>query len=332
MKNFRGFFAGIIAASSFGMIPLFSVPLLKEGGYSIETVLSYRHIVAALLVALLYIVKFRESFKINLKEFLSLFLCGLCYYFSAALLFSGYQTMTTGLATTLHFLYPVFVTLIMHFFFKQRISPFTIIAIILALTGVSMLCLVGKSTSASILGFILVILSGLAYAIYIVIINNITCLRTMNNLKLTFYTMVFCGLIFIAKGSVLGSLKPITGSSNYIYLLLLALVPTLVSNIALVKAIKLIGSTLTSVLGAMEPLVAIILGIIAFNEEFTLAIGIGIFLIIAAVCIIISSPLLDKNISLRLTGFKIRMKKSIMKYNKKNKTVRLYSLVFLLFN
>ena len=68
---------------------------------------------------------------------------------------------------------------------------------------------------------------------------------------------------------------------------LAALIPTVVSNLALVRAVKSIGSTLTSVLGAMEPVTAVCVGIFLFGEAFTTSIGVGIALIIVAVMVII---------------------------------------------
>ena len=68
---------------------------------------------------------------------------------------------------------------------------------------------------------------------------------------------------------------------------MLALIPTVVSNLALVRAVKSIGSTLTSVLGAMEPVTAVCVGIFLFGEAFTTSIGVGIALIIVAVMVII---------------------------------------------
>ncbi|PID88586.1 MAG: EamA family transporter [Bacteroidia bacterium] len=298
MGKLKGFFWGLLSSSSFGMIPLFTLPLMAAG-FTTACILLYRHVFAALILAIMLLIK-GEDLKLNIKELCSVILCGVLYFFSAFLLFNGYKEMTTGLATTLHFLYPVFVALIMGLFFKQKVSPFTMIAIALALTGIFLLCRINSSSTVSLLGIIFVVLSGLAYAIYIVAINNIKVLREMNNLKLTFYTMSFCACILLGQGLYLSEIELLKEATHWINALLLALVPTLVSNIALIRAIKSIGSTLSSVLGAMEPLVAILIGIFVFKESFNLQIGIGISLILLAVILIILSPLLDDNIKKRI--------------------------------
>ncbi len=301
MEKFKGFFWGLLSSSSFGMIPLFTLTLLAVG-YSTSCILLYRHIFAALILMIMLLIK-KESLRLNKKELLSVLLCGVLYYFSAFLLFNGYKIMNTGLATTLHFLYPIFVALIMGLFFKQKVSPFTITAIALALTGIFLLCRISSNTTISLTGIILVILSGLAYALYIIAVNNISVLREMNNFKLTFYTMLFCACILFAKGLYHSEFELLREPMHWTNALLLALVPTLVSNLALIRAIKSIGSTLSSVLGAMEPMVAILIGIFVFGESFNLKIALGIGLILLAVILIIISPLLDENIKKRLERF-----------------------------
>ncbi len=135
--NFRGFLAGMASSATFGMLPLFTVPVMAVG-LSVNNILCYRMFIVSIAMAILMLIK-RIPFHISLKALGWCMVLGLCYYGSATLLFQGYATMSTGVATTLHFLYPVFVTLIMAFVFKQRTSPFTIVAIILALTGICLL-------------------------------------------------------------------------------------------------------------------------------------------------------------------------------------------------
>ena len=212
--------------------------------------------------------------------------------------------MSSGMATTLHFLYPIGTTLIMAIVFHQRTSIYTVIAIALGLSGVALLSLrggVGQTTS--VVGVLLVLLSGFSYAIYLVTVNNVRRLREMDNLKLTFYAIFFSGVFFLADSLLTGGLQPIPSRGVMVNLLLLALLPTLISNLALVRAIKSIGSTLTSVLGAMEPLTAIVMGVLFLGEQVSSVMLLGVVLILSAVTIIVLSPLLDKNIADRLKRF-----------------------------
>ncbi len=308
MNKFKGFFAGLLSSASFGLIPLFALPLLKAELMP-SCILFYRHIFAGLLIALMLLYK-KLSFKISGREVGMLMLCGLLYYCSAFLLFTSYRLMSTGLATTLHFLYPVFVALIMGLFFKQKVSPFTMIAIVLALLGISLLSQIGSEVQLNLWAVIIAIASGLAYALYIVLVNNVAVLREMNNMKLTFYTMSFCTCLLLGQTLIYGEMQLLSNASEWSNVLLLAIIPTLVSNLALIRAIKLIGSTLTSVLGAMEPVVAMLVGIFVFGEAFTDKMGFGVSLILLAVLLIILSPLLDQNIKQRLERFAQNKSKS----------------------
>ena len=300
MNKFKGFLFGMTASSTFGLLPLFTLPIMSEG-LTTNSILCYRMLFASVLVAVLMQVR-KIAFRTNLRELLWCAFLGFFYYGSASLLFQAYGTMSSGMATTLHFLYPVGVTLIMALVFKQRPSPFTILAIILGLSGVALLSLKegGDSSSASLVGILLVLLSGLSYAAYLVTMNNVRRVRESNNLKLTLYVLIFSALFFLLDTSLSGGLQMIPSGRALTNLLLLAFLPTLVSNLALVRAVKSIGSTLTSVLGAMEPLTAIVIGVVVFGEEVTGPMALGILLILLSVTIIVLSPLLDKNIADRL--------------------------------
>ena len=299
MNKFKGFLYGIVASSTFGLLPLFTLPVMGEG-LTTFSILSYRMLFASILVAVLMLIG-RVSFSTNLKELRWFAVLGFLYYGSAALLFQAYGGMASGLATTLHFMYPVSVTVIMALVYKQRPSLVTIGAIILSLIGVALLCLRESSTGvSSLLSVFLVLLSGVCYAVYLVLVSMVRRINQQNSQKLTFYVLMFSGAFFMLSTLQGGGLQIIPNASAGINLLLMATLPTLLSNLALVRSVKNIGSTLTSVLGAMEPLTAIIVGILVFDESLRGLMVVGIILILVSVSLIVLSPLLDKRIAERL--------------------------------
>ena len=299
MNKFKGFLYGIVASSTFGLLPLFTLPVMGEG-LTTFSILSYRMLFASILVAVLMLIG-RVSFATNLKELRWFAVLGFLYYGSAALLFQAYGGMASGLATTLHFMYPVSVTVIMALVYKQRPSVVTICAIILSLIGVALLCLRESSTGvSSLLSVFLVLLSGVCYAVYLVLVSTVRRINQQNSQKLTFYVLMFSGAFFMLSTLQGGGLQIIPSASAGINLLLMATLPTLLSNLALVRSVKNIGSTLTSVLGAMEPLTAIIVGILVFDESLRGLMIVGIILILVSVSLIVLSPLLDKRIAERL--------------------------------
>ena len=218
-------------------------------------------------------------------------LLGLLYTGSAMFLFWGYGFMGAGVATTLHFTYPVFVTLLMLVLFREKASWVTWVAILLAIYGVSELEL-----SADATGVIIVLLSAVCYAGYIVAVNK-SRLRDMSGRKLAFYVFIVSTVLFAIKALTNQGIQPVPDAVSIGNLFLLAVVPTVISNITLVLAVQNIGGTMTSVLGAMETVTAVCIGALIFGEEFTMQEGWGIFLILVAVTLIVLTRTIQKSLS-----------------------------------
>lgn len=196
--------------------------------------------------------------------------------------------MSAGIATTLHFTYPVFVTLIMLLVFRERTSWITLTAIALAILGVARLSIDEGEIRLSALGVFIVLLSALGYALYISTVNK-SRVKGMTGRKLTFYVFVVSTILFAIKAGTNEGIQAIPDLASWLNLILLAVVPTVISNITLVLAVHHIGGTLTSVLGAVEPITAVCVGVWVFNEPFTPNLAAGILLIIIAVTLIILS-------------------------------------------
>ena len=282
MNKVNGFLYGLLSSASFGLIPLFTIPAMQQG-MGFWSILLYRFLFAMLALAGILLLD-KQPFRIRRKEILPLLLLACLYDSSAVFLFWGYQFMSSGVATTLHFMYPVLTTLIMMLFFKEKKSGWRIAAIASAVAGVYFLSGTGSVTWS---GIFIVLLSALGYALYLVTVSQLKNLE-MKGLKMTFYVFLFGGILLFTGTEISGiGLQAIPDRTTLGNLVMLALVPTVISNLALVRAIKNIGSTLTSVLGAMEPVTAVCVGIAIFGEPFTRSIALGILLIISAVTVII---------------------------------------------
>lgn len=296
MSSMKGFLYGIASSATFGLIPLFTLPLMSKG-MVFDSILFYRFLIASFAIGILLIIR-KETFLLSRKEIPILALLGCLYAGSALFLFWGYNYLSSGIATTIHFLYPVFVTLIMISIFHEKKSFWTIFAVLLAFSGVALLSLGDGETQLSIKGIFIVIISSVSYALYITGVNK-SSVHTMKGLKITFYVLLFGAILFFCMAQLKGNFQWIPDSPSLFNILSLAIVPTVISNLTLVNAVKYIGSTLTSVLGAMEPLTAVCTGIIVFHEPLTTNLAIGIICIISAVSIIILSKQLNK-ITIRL--------------------------------
>ena len=261
---------------------------LYNDGFNTDSVLFYRYALAIVFIGILMLLQ-GESFKINRKETLQLLFMGILMSISSISLFESYNYIDVSIASTLLFVYPALVTIIMMLFYKERPS----ISIILALLGVGLgITLLNKgevSSSQNIFGVSIVILSSLTYAIYIVMTQKSSTLRNLSSLKLSFYALTFGILLFVARMICGNELYPLTNMSHYGYVITLALFPTLISLTAMAKAIKYVGPTPTAIMGALEPVTAVILGIIILGERPSIWAYIGMIIIVASITLIITS-------------------------------------------
>lgn len=284
MNKLNGFLYGIISSASFGLIPLFAIPAMQHG-MDFMNVITYRFLFATIALAILLKVR-KVSFAIEKSDLPTLLLLSVFYIVSSVFLLWGYKFMPSGIATTIHFMYPVITTLVMMLLFHEKNSLSRTLAILMAIAGVYALSYTDSQGEINLVGIIIVLLSAVGYALYLVTVGQRKN-KELKGLRLTFYVFFFSTLMLITGMLTTGNLHSIPDIPTFGNLLLLAIIPTIVSNLTLIEAIKYIGATQTSVLGAMEPVTAVIVGITVFGEAFTLPIAIGIVLIIAAVTIII---------------------------------------------
>ena len=293
----KGYILGSIAAASYGMNPLFALPLYKAG-MDPDSVLFFRYLFAIPLLGIMIKARGR-SFKIQRKETFPLIIMGLLVALSSLTLFLSYNYMAAGIASTLLFVYPIMVALIMAMVFKEKLALQTIVCMLLALGGIGLLYKSEDGSTLSLIGTLLVFASSLSYAIYIVGINQ-TSLKNVATLKVTFYVLLFGLSLFVARLLYSGVLN--TPDQWYLWanLLALAVFPTAISFLCSTGAIQYIGSTPTAILGALEPVTAIFFGIAVFGESLTVRESFGLVMIIVAVTFVIAGG----NITSQLVRFR----------------------------
>ena len=293
----KGFILGAIAAASYGMNPLFTLPLYSAG-MSVDTVLFYRYSLAVIVLGIM--MKFqKQSFAIKRVDVLPLCIMGLLFAFSSLFLFMSYNYMDAGIASTILFVYPVLVAIIMAVVFKEKVSPITMFSIALAFVGISMLCKSPGGQTLSLVGITFVFLSSLSYAIYIVGVNR-SSLKDMPIAKLTFYVLLFGLSVYVVRLQFCTELQVIPTPMLWINAVSLAVFPTVISLVTMTKALHYIGSTPTAILGALEPVTALFSGVLVFGEQLTPRIILGILMVITAVTLIIGGKSLLKKRKIRV--------------------------------
>ena len=284
MKH-KGIICGILAAVCYGTNPFGALPLYEEG-VNTASVLFYRFFMAVMMLAVMLIVQ-RISFSVSKGELKVLGSLGMLFAASSITYYQSFHFMDAGIASTILFVYPVMVAVIMASFFREKVTASTITSIILALVGIGLLYKGDAGISLSIMGVLLVMVSSLTYAVYIVIVNQ-SSIR-MSSLKLTFYVLLICMLCLLAYSFTSPDLHLMLPPSPraWFFACWLGLVPTVLSLIFMTIAVHEVGATPTAIMGALEPLTAVAIGVLVFDESLTFRLAVGIVLILSAVLLIV---------------------------------------------
>ena len=322
----KGFFFGILAAVSYGVNPL-GAKYLYEEGMNVESVLFYRYGLAALIIGVIMAVKIMmhrkaastgsatesiETFKVSKGELSTLTALGLLFVISSLTLYCSFLYMDSGVACSLLFVYPVMTAVLMAMLYGEKITKATAAAIALSLIGVLLLYKGDGETVLSTVGVLLVMASALSYALYIIVVNRASAPESeleashnrfskylphrasihrleMSAMKLSFYVLIVCALsiVLFSFTSPERHIMPLVTGHEWGYSLMLAIVPTVFSLVSMGIAVRIIGSTPTAIMGALEPLTAVVIGLTVFHEALTVNLAVGILLILAAVVIII---------------------------------------------
>ncbi|MCQ2959875.1 MAG: DMT family transporter [Bacteroidales bacterium] len=284
-SKIQGTICGMLAAICYGMNPLGALFLYADG-YNVNTVLFYRYSLAVLILAVILLLK-RESFRLNAFEFKIVAVLGCLFAASSLTFYNSFKLMDAGISCTMLFAYPIMVAVIMAVCYKEKIHWQTVVSVTLAVIGISLLYKGDGSATISFLGTVFVMISALTYAVYIVVINRSQI--KMSSYKMTFYVLLFCSSIVSVYSLFSQNLhiQMLSSVRALGFAVLLAVVPTLLSLVLMAVAVKKIGSTPTAIMGALEPITAVIVGVVVFDEAFTLTLAVGIILILSAVFLIV---------------------------------------------
>lgn len=285
----NGLFYAAVSSASFGFSPLFSLSLIAAGLSNFD-VLSYRWLTAA-IVLVIYAACKKKSLRINsYEEAWKIFLLSALRSITSISLLIGYANIASGISSTINFMYPVIVALCMMILFGEDRAWINVFAIALSIFGVYLmasgegLMVEGGNTA---LGLACSLISAFSFAAYYIVMKKIKADK-IEAVKFTTWMMLMSAMYFIACGFIAdGSITIVTDGRSWMNILGLGLWATMVSNFTGVKAIRRIGPTLTSILGALQPLTAVVLGVLFLDEHLGVRTISGIILILVAVTMIV---------------------------------------------
>lgn len=304
----KGYILAAISAATYGMNPLFALPLY-EAGMNLYSVLFFRYLFAIPILAIMLKIR-RRDFSISKADIVPLLILGVLFAMSSITLFSSYNFMDVGIASTILFVYPIMVALIMFIFFKEKISMKTIMCIAVALVGIVLLCKSGSGAVVSAKGVAFVLASSLSYSIYIVYVNK-SRISKMATIKVTLYVLMAGLMVFVMRILLTGEVSVPPTEKWWLWgnVLALSIFPTVISLVCTTEAIQCIGSTPTAILGVLEPVTAVFFGIVVFGEVMTTRIVIGLLLVIISVTFVVAGGNVGKIL--------LRLRKMFPKKNKR---------------
>ncbi len=291
-STLKGSACGVIAAVAYGTNPLFSLNLYAQG-MDVESVLFYRFAIAALVLGAAMLLSGR-SLRVGRREMGTLALAGVVFAMSSQTLYQSFLYMDAGIACSILFIYPILVAVIMALFFHERASLLTYGCIGMALAGIAMLYKGDGQTALSAVGLSLVALSSLCYAVYIVGVDH-SVLRTVPSARMTFWVLAAGAALFFALTGFGANLHPLAPTAACLGNVLgIGLVPTIIPILFINIAIKNVGPTYSAIIGALEPVTALVIGAVVFGEQVTGRILLGAAMILVAVTLIVARPLLSR--------------------------------------
>lgn len=306
MPKLRGYIYAALAAAAYGTNPAFAVPLYDDGMNPVS-VLLFRYGFCLPILAMMLMARGR-SLALKKREIVPTAVLGVLMALSSLTLFEAYNYMNSGIASTLLFIYPVLVAVLMTVVYREKFRFTTGLCLLIMGAGLLMMLRTDGDATLSTWGCVLVFLSSLTYALYLVITNVSKTVQAIPTLRLLFWQFLFGSLLFIAT---IAAGKPLILPSHHwgwFNLVALAVIPSVISLGLTTEAIHRIGSTPTAIFGALEPLTAVVLSVIILDQTMLPREIIGGLLIMTATTLVVAADPVDKTL-LRMRKMFPRLRK-----------------------
>ncbi len=271
----------VLAAIFWGIISIFTAPL-RYIGITPQTIVAIRSIGAAALLWIIFGVKDRSLFKIEIKDIwmfigtgiISFVLFNWCYFIAL-------ETTTPAVAVVLLYTSPVFVILFSAILFKEKLKKIKIFALIITVIGSAFVTgAVEGELNGSLFGIICGIGSGLFYGLYSIFGRY--ALNKYSSVTVTLYTFLFASVasLFIVDFSQFNLL--FSDTKAIVASVFLVLLSTVSSFLLYTFGLSKVETGTAAILATLEPVVGVMAGLFYFGEVPTMFKIIGIVMIIGA--------------------------------------------------
>ncbi len=283
-RSLQGVLFTMTAALLYGALPVFSNFSYAAGGNA-ETFNFYKS--AWAVPFLLAILRIRgKSLRLERRLLGWAVLAGLLAKGIVSLfLFLSYNYISGGVATTLHFMYPLFAALFGRVFFKERL-PFYKWAALLTATACVALFIDPEAGAGSVQGIFYAVLSGVLYAVYVIVVDR-SGLSEADPFVFAFYLAVSGSAFSLAYGCISGAFLFRLPLEANLYAAGAAIATSVIAAACFQRGIRLLGGISASFFSLLEPVASCLLGAVFLAEAVSLRAAAGILLILGAEVVMI---------------------------------------------
>lgn len=276
MKNsFKGITMTAAAGIIFGAFPIFTTLFVQFGG-NVDAFNLYGFVLSVVFLAG-YILLTKRSFAVPKKLVLWIVLAGVANVVTRILLTYSYQYLDVGIATTLHFLYPLFAAVLGVVCFREKMPLYKWIAFAVASLSVSMFA-TGVQAGGQWIGIVLAATSGICFALYMLITEKAD-LTQIDPVVFVFYVSAVSTVGCLFMG-VSGSLTESIPIKALIVLALCAIINNVLAFALQQQGVKYLGAAMTALFSLFEPIFSCVFGAIFLQQAMSLKSGFGIVLIL----------------------------------------------------
>ena len=278
----KGFLATVVSATFFGFIPLMVKVVCSGGGNTLAA--AFYRFALSLPVLYIYLRCKKVPMGITKKQLLDIILITLLGYGGTTVfLFTSYNYIPLGMATTIHFTYPVFTILGCVIFLHEKIRKMKVLAVVLSFGGI--LFFYNGDGSVSLLGMALAFVSGMTYAFYTIYLRE-SSLKDMDSVKLIFYLNSVGAVMMLVMSLVTGDFTVDLTPVAWAVAAFLAVSASFIGVLGYQVGVKCIGPQNTSILSTFEPITSVIIGVLVYQEGFTVRTLLGCLCILSSVIIV----------------------------------------------
>ena len=269
MKKYKGLIFVAVAAALWGTSG-YSVKNLSETGLSEIGIVFGRSVFACFMLGVYLALFDRKAFAIKPKDIWLFALIGI-----ASITFFNYCYFTAmrvvGISTAAVLLYtaPIFVLIISVLFLGEKLNVIKILCCLFAVVGCALVSgFAGTMPAIGTVGLALGLGSAFGYSLY-GIFGSMLLKRGYSTMTITFYAFLFsligCAIVSIKNlPAFFGTVA--TGGRSIIFLVVLALINTIIPYILYSEGLKTVAPTVAVIIATVEPVVATVLDMTVYKK------------------------------------------------------------------